>query len=60
LQIRITFIFKLSKYTNRLLGAISKEEIKILPDFRKEETLNMLKEIGDISFSRPSKDKKTF
>jgi len=50
------YFFKLSKYTNRLLGAISKEEIKILPDFRKEETLNMLKEIGDISFSRPSKD----
>jgi len=50
------YFFKLSKYTNRLLEAISKEEIKILPSFRKEETLNMLKEIGDISFSRPSKD----
>src|SRR3989344_2915779 len=50
------YFFKLSKYTNRLLETISKEEIKILPDFRKEETLNMLKEIGDVSFSRPAKD----
>ncbi|KKT59872.1 hypothetical protein A3G55_04555 [Candidatus Giovannonibacteria bacterium RIFCSPLOWO2_12_FULL_44_25] len=50
------YFFKLSKYTNRLLEAISKEDMKILPSFRKEETLNMLKEIGDVSFSRPSKD----
>ena len=50
------YFFKLSKYTNRLRSAISNEEIKIIPDYRKNETLNMLAEIGDISFSRPSKD----
>ncbi len=50
------YFFRLSKYTSRLQDAIFKEEIKILPDWRKEETLNILKEIGDISFSRPSKD----
>lgn len=50
------YFFKLSKYTNRLRDAISNEEIKILPDYRKSETLNMLAEIGDISFSRPAKD----
>ncbi|MDP3934730.1 MAG: methionine--tRNA ligase, partial [Candidatus Giovannonibacteria bacterium] len=50
------YFFKLSKYTNRLKEALIKSEIKILPDFRKEETLNMLKEIGDVSFSRPAKD----
>ncbi len=50
------YFFKLSKYTNRLKEALMKGEIKILPEFRKEETLNILKEIGDISFSRPSKD----
>ena len=50
------YFFKLSKYINRLRSIISNGEIKILPSFRKEETLNMLKEIGDVSFSRPSKD----
>ena len=50
------YFFKLSKYINRLRDAISKEEIKIIPDYRKNETLNMLVEIGDVSFSRPSKD----
>ncbi len=50
------YFFKLSKYINRLRGAISNEEIKIIPDYRKNETLNMLAEIGDVSFSRPSKD----
>lgn len=50
------YFFRLSRYTNRLQDAISNDEIKIFPMFRKSEILNMLKETGDISFSRPSKD----
>lgn len=54
------YFFKLSKYTNRLRDAISKDEIKILPEFKKNEILNMLADPPagglDISFSRPSKD----
>ena len=50
------YFFKLSKYTNRLKEALMKGEFQILPEWRKTETLNMLKEIGDVSFSRPAKD----
>ena len=50
------YFFKLSKYTEKIKKTVSVGEVKILPEFRKEETLNILKEIGDISFSRPAKD----
>lgn len=50
------YFFKLTKYKNELKKKIQSDEIKILPEFRKRETLNMLEDIGDVSFSRPSKD----
>ena len=50
------YFFKLSKYAGRIKEALEKGELKILPEWRKAETLNMLAEIGDISFSRPAKD----
>ncbi|QQG42580.1 MAG: methionine--tRNA ligase [Candidatus Giovannonibacteria bacterium] len=50
------YFFKLTKYKETLKKKIESGELQILPDWRKTETLNMLEEIGDISFSRPSKD----
>ena len=50
------YFFRLSKYKDRVRDLILKDEIKILPAFRKEEVLNLLKESEDVSFSRPSKD----
>jgi len=50
------YFFKLTKYKDDLKKRIGSGKIKILPEFRKIETLNMLESIGDISFSRPSKD----
>ncbi len=50
------YLFKLSKYVDRLKEIIVKKEFEIFPEWRKNETLKILDEIGDISFSRPSKD----
>src|SRR3990167_1528800 len=50
------YFFKLSKYKGGLRKIIESGGFQILPASRKMETLNMLEEIGDISFSRPSKD----
>jgi methionyl-tRNA synthetase len=51
------YFFKLSKYTQPILEAIEKEELKIVPKTRRNETLALLKEgLEDISISRP-KDK---
>lgn len=50
------YFFKLTKYKDGLKKKIQSDEIKILPEFRKRETLNMLEDIGDISFSRLSRD----
>lgn len=50
------YFFRLSKYAKKAKEIIEKNEIKILPDFRKNEVLNMLDSSEDISFSRPSKD----
>jgi len=50
------YFFKLSKYTSAIREKITSGELKILPEFRSQETINALTEIGDISFSRPQKD----
>jgi len=50
------YFFKLSKYTAKIKKAILEGEFRILPEARKNEALNMLSEVGDISFSRPAKD----
>ena len=47
------YFFKLSKYQKQLIDIISKDELKIYPDFRKNEVLSFLKKpLLDISISR--------
>ena len=51
------WFFKLSKYSKEIETKIKKDELKIVPDGKKNEILALLKEgLEDISFSRPSKD----
>lgn len=50
------YFFRLSKYSQKVKELIESGEIKILPEFRKNEVLNMLDGSEDISFSRPAKD----
>lgn len=50
------YFFRLSKYSKKIKELIENNEIKILPEFRKNEVLNMLDGSEDISFSRPAKD----
>jgi len=49
------WFFKLSKYTNRIIEIIKNKEVEIVPEFRANEILEMLKKPTDISFSRPEK-----
>ncbi len=54
------YFFKLSKYTDRIKKLIESNEIKIIPENRKNEMLAFLSEgLQDISFSRP-KEKMTW
>lgn len=50
------WFFRLTKYKEQIKKVMESGEIKILPTHKKNEILNMLKELEDISFSRPSKD----
>lgn len=51
------YFFKLSSYTDKIKQAIEKNELKIIPDTRRNEILSLLKDgLEDISVSRP-KDK---
>ncbi len=53
------YFFRLSKYSKKIEKAIEKDEIKIIPESRKKEMLNFIKQgLEDISFSRPRKDLK--
>jgi methionyl-tRNA synthetase len=49
------YFFKLSKYSDAIKDAIKKDELKILPESRKNEMLNIIGKDGlhDVSFSRP-------
>ncbi len=47
------YFFSLTKYTKKIAELIEKNEMLIVPEARKNEALNILKEIEDISFSRP-------
>lgn len=49
------YFFKLSKYSDQILKLLKTWEIKIVPDFRKNEILKMLEWdwLKDVSFSRP-------
>lgn len=47
------YFFRLSKYSDKIVSLIESGEVKIVPDFRKNEFLNIAKEgLHDISFSR--------
>jgi len=48
------YFFSLTKYTKKIEELIVKNEIQIIPETRKLEVLNMLNEMGDVSFSRPT------
>jgi methionyl-tRNA synthetase len=49
------YFFKLSKYTERIKEKIKSEELKIIPESRKNEILALLERgLEDISFSRPA------
>ncbi|MDO8429902.1 MAG: methionine--tRNA ligase [bacterium] len=51
------WFFKLSKYSKEIELRIKNNELRILPDGRKNEILSLLETgLEDISFSRPAKD----
>src|SRR3989344_3491173 len=50
------YFFKLSKYLPKIKKVIESDEIRIIPESKKNEVLAMLESIEDISFSR-DKDK---
>jgi len=49
------YFFRLSKYSDQIGDLIETDKLRIFPDARKHEILNMIKEVGlhDVSFSRP-------
>lgn len=55
------YFFKLSAYQKQLIELISKDELKIYPEFRKNEVLSFLKEpLHDISISRSNERAKNW
>lgn len=52
------WFFKMTKYKNEIKRLIESDELKLIPTIRKSEILNLLDDVEDISFSRPSKDLK--
>jgi methionyl-tRNA synthetase len=51
------YFFKLSEYSKQIKELIEKDEVKIIPEERKKEMLNFVKQgLEDVSFSRPRKD----
>jgi methionyl-tRNA synthetase len=51
------YFFKLSKYSKEIERILEKEEIKIIPETRKNEMLSFVRQgLEDVSFSRPRKD----
>lgn len=47
------YFFKLTKYKDQIINKIKSDELKIVPVSRKNEVLNILAELEDVSFSRP-------
>src|SRR3989344_8790260 len=51
------YFFRLSKYTEQIKNKIQNDELKIIPETRKNEILALLgRGLEDISFSRPTKN----
>jgi methionyl-tRNA synthetase len=48
------YFFKLSKYSKQIAEAIKRDELKVIPETRKNEILSFIKQgLEDVSFSRP-------
>lgn len=50
------YFFRLTRYKDAARKAIENGDFVILPESKKNETLNLLKDAEDVSFSRPRKD----
>ena len=48
------WFFRVSKYTARIRELIESDRLLIVPDTHKTEILNLLDDVEDVSFSRPS------
>ncbi|MBR3230482.1 methionine--tRNA ligase [Candidatus Saccharibacteria bacterium] len=47
------YYFKIADFKDQIKEAIEKDEMRILPEFRKKEVLALLEESPDVSISRP-------
>ena len=47
------YYLRISDFKDRIRDAIESDELKITPTFRKKEFLNLLKDMPDVSISRP-------
>ena len=47
------YYFRISDFKDEIIAKIKSGELRILPDFRAKEVLNLLKDSPDVSFSRP-------
>ena len=53
------YFFKFSKYSKQIEEIVKKDEVKIIPEGRKNEMLSFVRQgLEDVSFSRPRKDLK--
>ncbi len=52
------WFFKLTKYKKEVKKRIESGELKIVPETKRNEILNLIDDAEDVSFSRPSKDLK--
>lgn len=48
------WFFRLTKYTDRVRKLLESGDLRIVPESRKEEILNLLNDAEDVSFSRPA------
>lgn len=48
-----SYFFRQTKYTNKIIELIQTDKLKVLPEKRKNETLAFLRNLEDISISRP-------
>ncbi len=47
------WFFKITRYKDQIYKLIDSDELKIVPESRKKEILNLIKDAEDVSFSRP-------
>jgi methionyl-tRNA synthetase len=47
------YYLRISDFKDQIYDAISKDELRIVPEFRKREFLNLLETMPDVSISRP-------